>query len=198
MAPEIRGNPGDDPRRLRLSFSLALLLHLLAFTVGNLGLAAQAEYGMAGTTGGVPGATLEAPAMEAAGVEYDDPSAAGDLPKPKPRPVDQVIPSMATGSVKSSAGGAIQIPSYFLNPPPPYPGEARKLKQEGLVVLSVDVDCRGWVASVAVKSGSGFPLLDQSAIRTVKTWRFKPARIAGVPVQTNVEIPVRFKLEVAQ
>jgi protein TonB len=46
-----------------------------------------------------------------------------------------------------------------------------------------------------VSQSSGFPLLDESAVQTVKGWQFKPAQMAGIPISTTVNIPVRFRLQ---
>jgi protein TonB len=48
---------------------------------------------------------------------------------------------------------------------------------------------------VSVKQSSGFPLLDDSATSTVRgRWRFIPARHDGVPVESRVTVPIRFRL----
>jgi protein TonB len=89
------------------------------------------------------------------------------------------------------------IPGYYRNPPPPYPAEARRLKQEGKVLLEVVVSAEGRVADLALKQSSGFPLLDEAALKAVRHWRFKPARLAGLMTQTKVQIPIRFELRLA-
>jgi protein TonB len=64
-----------------------------------------------------------------------------------------------------------------------------------VVLLSVLVRADGSVAEAEVKHSSGSPLLDDSALRTVKeSWRFLPARLDGVPVESWVEVPIRFVL----
>jgi protein TonB len=113
-------------------------------------------------------------------------------PKPVPTPV---APTGAGGALSS---GAQEMPAYYLNPPPPYPEEARHLKQEGLVTIHVEVDAEGKVSSDSLAQSSGFPLLDDSALQTVRGWRFKPARIAGIAVSKGVDIPVRFRLKDAR
>jgi protein TonB len=80
------------------------------------------------------------------------------------------------------------------NPRPEYPEEARRQHQEGLVILSVEVGADGQPDNVTMSRGSGFPLLDQAAIEVVRLWRFEPARAGGIPVSSQVDVPVRFTL----
>ncbi len=96
-----------------------------------------------------------------------------------------------------SIGGAeiFAQPNYFRNPAPSYPQEARQKGQEGRVVLLVRVSKAGRPVDVTVDKGSGFPLLDQSAIKAVWDWKFYPAQVGPLPVDSRVQIPIRFRLE---
>jgi len=86
-------------------------------------------------------------------------------------------------------------PAYGSNPKPPYPLAARRLGVEGVVTLEVLVRPDGSPAEVRVQHSSGSPLLDESALDTVRTrWRFLPARRGNVPVESRVTFPVRFRL----
>ena len=81
------------------------------------------------------------------------------------------------------------------NPVPVYPRFAVERGYEGVVLLRVVVKSDGSVGCVEVLRSSGYEILDRSAARTVKTWRFEPAKALGAPVESKVEIPVQFKLE---
>ncbi len=87
------------------------------------------------------------------------------------------------------------IPAYRSNPLPEYPSLARQRRWEGVVWLQVDVTFEGRVSGVRVESSSGHAILDRSARRTVGRWRFVPATHAGLPVDSRVRVPVRFRLE---
>jgi protein TonB len=92
-------------------------------------------------------------------------------------------------------GGSSARPAYGLNPKPPYPVFARRMGEQGVVLLRVHVRADGSVAKVELKQSSGSELLDDSALRTVRDrWRFIPARMDGVPVENWVEVPIRFVL----
>lgn len=81
------------------------------------------------------------------------------------------------------------------NPRPPYPTLARRRGWEGLVVLMVWVDELGAARSVELHQSSGHDVLDQSALNTVKSWRFVPARRGGHTVPASVQVPIRFSLD---
>jgi periplasmic protein TonB len=86
-------------------------------------------------------------------------------------------------------------PNYLKNPEPIYPLAARRRHQEGLVLLAVIATTRGRAARVEVKQSSRFPLLDETAIQAVRGWEFEPARIGALAVESEIEVPVRFKLD---
>ncbi|MEW6297266.1 MAG: energy transducer TonB [Thermodesulfobacteriota bacterium] len=96
---------------------------------------------------------------------------------------------------RNGGGGASARPDYGVNPKPPYPFMARRMGAQGVVLLRVHVRADGSVAEVEIGQSSGFLLLDKSAVQTVReSWRFIPARLDGVPIESWVEVPIRFVL----
>jgi len=87
------------------------------------------------------------------------------------------------------------MPNYRNNPLPEYPYIARQRHWEGVVWLLVDVSAKGLVDDVDVEQSCGHRVLDRAASRTVRRWEFTPATRAGMPVESQVRIPVRFSLE---
>lgn len=83
---------------------------------------------------------------------------------------------------------------YLTNPTPPYPRQSRRLGEEGVVRLRVQVGSEGQVLQVELKDGSGYPRLDQSALETVARWHFVPARRGTTPVASWVVVPIVFSL----
>ena len=79
-------------------------------------------------------------------------------------------------------------------PPPSYPEVARRLGQEGVVLLIIRVSAAGSVTGVEVVESSGFRLLDRAALDAVRKWRFRPATENGFPVAGTFEHPIRFRL----
>ena len=87
------------------------------------------------------------------------------------------------------------MPLYYLIPKPPYPSRSRDLGEEGLVIVAVLVSKDGSVLEAYVSDSSGFPLLDGSALATVKEqWRFKPGMRGGNAVSSWVRVPIKFNI----
>ncbi len=86
-------------------------------------------------------------------------------------------------------------PRYDRNPKPPYPRIARRRRYEGVVVLKVEILPNGRVGELRVRRSSGHHILDKSALKTVKKWRFIPAKRGVDPIRIWAEIPIKFKLE---
>ncbi len=116
--------------------------------------------------------------------------------KCEPVPTRQVERQMALASlpVPASVAGAVdQLPRKLLtNPAPPYPPDAYERRQQGLVLLKVQINEHGLVEAISVSESSGVASLDRAALQTVRTWRFEPARHGGVPVSSLVIVPIRF------
>lgn len=82
------------------------------------------------------------------------------------------------------------VPIY--KPDPPFTKEARKEGFSGAGVFLIKVNENGNV--VGVKPLKDLPFgMDESARKTLLTWRFKPATRHGkpVPIEVFVEIPFR-------
>lgn len=87
------------------------------------------------------------------------------------------------------------IPDYSSNPLPEYPYLARQKHWQGVVWLLVDVSTTGFVKDLRIEQSCGHSVLDRAASRSVRHWRFTPARRGGQPMASQVRIPVRFRLE---
>lgn len=99
-------------------------------------------------------------------------------------------PSGGTGSAQITKPSSREFAQY--NPKPPYPAVAKRLRIQGTVVVRVWVEPNGLVGHGRVAVSSGEPLLDESALTTVLTWRFKPGTVNGVAQGMWVTQPVRF------
>lgn len=92
-----------------------------------------------------------------------------------------------------SVGGGVTAPIPIFKPDPPYSEEARKAKYQGTVVLMIVVDAQGNVTDTRVAKPLGLGL-DEKAVETVRTWKFKPGMRQGVPVPVRVMVEVSFRL----
>jgi TonB family protein len=98
-----------------------------------------------------------------------------------------------TGGGIYSVGGGVSAPIPIYKPEPAYSEEARKAKYQGTVVLWIIVDAQGNVIDPKVVRPLGLGL-DEKALETVRTWKFKPALRNGSPVPVRVIVEVSFRL----
>jgi len=92
-----------------------------------------------------------------------------------------------------SVGGGVSEPVPIYKPEPAYSEEARKAKYQGTVVLMIIIDAGGNVTDCRVVKPLGLGL-DEKAVETVRTWKFKPALRNGTPVPVRVDVEVSFRL----
>ncbi|MGZ4977399.1 MAG: TonB family protein [Methylobacter sp.] len=85
--------------------------------------------------------------------------------------------------------------AYLNNPAPAYPSVSRRLGEQGLVLLRVQVTADGTADSVELETGSGSSRLDQAALEAVKKWQFVPAKRGDQSISASVVVPVRFSIE---
>ena len=99
---------------------------------------------------------------------------------------------------KGDKSSAVTEPRYnsktLNNLPPSYPSLARRLGQQGTVVLRVLVLSSGNAGSVAISQSSGFGQLDEVALNTVRNWHFIPAKSGVNAVDHLIDVPITFKL----
>ena len=207
-------------RRLEASIVASALLHALVLGVALRGQRVTLRPPLVAIpvalVGGVGGG---GPASEPAPAPAPAPAAPPAKPRPRPAavarrptPTPPAPPESAApggggegvaaarggggggdGSGGDGSGGARV--AYGTNPLPPYPLVARRLGKEGVVLLEVLVAPDGRAADVRMIRSSGFAPLDESAVTTVRErWRFVPARRDGVPVESRVTVPIRFRL----
>lgn len=157
--------------------------------------------------------------------EAEKPPVAKPLPMVKPQPVKQqrtptpkaptpvieatnsnvpapAAPVVAPAEPKPAPAPAAEPVSqarfdadYLKNPAPAYPPLSRRMGEEGKVILRVLVNPQGTADSVDIKTSSGSTRLDEAAQKTVRNWKFIPAKRGDAAVQSWVLVPIIFKLE---
>ncbi len=126
-------------------------------------------------------------------------------PVPVPEPVPEVLPPPAPPVVAEAPKPAPPPPppphtpprpaDYLNNPKPTYPALSKRLGEQGIVRLNILVSPDGSVARLEIAKSSGYPRLDEVAMKTVQSsWKFEPARQAGKPVPAWVVVPIEFTL----
>lgn len=120
----------------------------------------------------------------------DEPAIAGPIISDKTTPTPEPTPRV-TGPTQ----GARFDPRHAGAAQPPYPAAARRMGEEGSVVVHVTIGRDGRVLAATVAQSSGSPRLDAAAIaQALKAWRFTPALADGEAVEAARDITVRFRL----
>lgn len=76
-----------------------------------------------------------------------------------------------------------------------YPSISRSAGEEGRPVIRVCLSVAGKLESAEVSDSSGFPRLDEAAVRVAKASRYKPTTEGGKPVASCANLPIRFTLK---
>lgn len=99
----------------------------------------------------------------------------------------------------SKPGGPVVAPrfdvAYLNNPRPEYPRLARRMGEQGRVLLHVFVSAAGHAEKIEIHTSSGYARLDHAARDAVQKWKFVPARQGDTPVNAWVLVPISFVLE---
>lgn len=122
-------------------------------------------------------------------------------PRAEQRPVGPPSdhPQAAAAALRQPVQDAPLVPprpvaGMASNRPPAYPERSRQRREQGRVLLRVDVAVDGTAAAVAVAQSSGYRALDEAAATAVRQWRFIAATRGGVAVAAVAEVPVQFAL----
>ena len=87
-------------------------------------------------------------------------------------------------------------PRYKRRFQPDYPPTSRRLGEEGSVIVQVLVDPEGKVSDGKIQKSSGFPRLDEAALKHARrAWRFTPGTEDGKPVSVWHSVKVTFRIE---
>jgi TonB family protein len=87
----------------------------------------------------------------------------------------------------------VTVPTGAYMPAPDYTDPARIVKFQGSLIVLVTVNEEGRAEDLKVLHGLPFGL-NQKALNTVGTWKFRPATLDGKPVPVQVPVEVTFRL----
>jgi len=108
------------------------------------------------------------------------------------QPETKGVPAMGTEprqAAENLAPREATGPDILSRKNPLYPLASRRKGESGTVLILVLLDSQGRVREVSVRSTSGYPALDRSAMSAVANWKFRP----GAP--SLLLVPVIFRLE---
>jgi TonB family protein len=105
------------------------------------------------------------------------------------------LPEGLASIMGSESAMVMESPPVLLpgNLQPGYPAQAVFAQLKGKVVVRAQILANGLVGELFLRQSSGAPLLDQAALATVKSWRFRPARRNGEPVPAWVNVPIEYR-----
>lgn len=134
--------------------------------------------------------TADVPLDPVAPVEevQDEDAAAADDQSPAAAPAAEEPAPAAPAPADRAAEPAARVQ-------PTYPAAALRSREEGTVLLRVEVDAQGNPTSVEVENSSRSRELDRAARDAVRQWSFSPAIENGQPVASTVTVPVDFRVE---
>lgn len=119
---------------------------------------------------------------------------------PQQQPEEQQVQAEPETPPKmaKAAAAPVRMPdahaAHLQNPAPVYPVLSRKLKEQGTVILKLQVLANGRVSDVSIEQSSGYPRLDESALQAVRRWNYTPAIQDGKAIDYWHFQPVLFSL----
>ena len=100
-----------------------------------------------------------------------------------------------TGGSVYQLGSGVTTPVLVYQPQPKYTAEAMRARVQGNVLLTCVVRPDGSVSDIEVTRSLDRTFgLDEEAIKTLRSWRFRPATLRGEPVAVRVDIEISFTI----
>jgi TonB family protein len=112
-------------------------------------------------------------------------------PSPSAAPMSQVPSPELAMLQQSKLGGNVEPAQLIARRDPVYRKRLGQASISGDVELHYKIGTEGNVHDVKVVKGN--PLLANAAVDAVKTWRYKPARLNGIQVETEATAVIVFK-----
>lgn len=111
-------------------------------------------------------------------------------------PTDTAVPKATVAEIGAGDEPVLVDRPAFASPPSPplYPRLARQRRQQGTVVIEIQLGRNGEQVARQLLQSSGVDSLDNAALAAVKDWQFLPYRENGRPRQSRVQLPIRFAL----
>jgi TonB family protein len=95
-----------------------------------------------------------------------------------------------SGYLRVTAG--MKAPKATHSPDPAYPQIPADAEPRGVVVMLIGINTKGHVELVRVLRASN-EAFQESAVSTVKTWKFSPAKKYGKPVPVQITVEMHFQ-----
>lgn len=185
-----------SPRRLFLRALLLGLIISLPWQCSRL--IYQAYFNTDDAASAENATPLNAPGSQYGSItRMPNPKARRVLPAPVPTPDSTEADAPAVSEARAAANPAPgdHEAGVLRRSAPKYPPSALRNNDSGTVTVSVRVSVDGTADQIRVEKSSGFRDLDHAALDAVKHWQFLPKVENGIPVVSELLIPVEFKLD---
>jgi len=137
-------------------------------------------------------------------LSFPTPQVPPTVPYEESESAPQLVTPMPTQPNSFTDHGAVSPPQPTVVEPridsrrglsePYYPPQDIRANNEGTVLLSLYILANGSVGEVKLARSSGFPRLDDSALREAKKWRFVPGTSDGTPLAMWKQVPITFRI----
>ncbi len=101
-------------------------------------------------------------------------------------------PRITAPTIPTRTGGQIQPAKTLSSPAPSYPMSAMDKRVEGVVTIDAELDNTGRVVSMKVVSGP--PELQVAALNALRKWKYQPAMLNGLAVESHTLVSMGFRL----
>ena len=197
--PFLNGGPKEPFKYFWKILGLVVLAHILIWLIAEYGLPdfsikKKADITVELSSAPVSSQSVPQPQQQTKPVKAQEKSPDA-TEKAQPQQPQQSAPTPSNNVDSVQTADADYKAAYLNNPKPPYPGFAYQNRQEGKVVLRVHVLPTGEVDDVQLAQTSGYDSLDNSALNTVKKWKFVPAKKDGKIIDQWVRVPINFALK---
>ena len=115
------------------------------------------------------------------------------LTAPAPPAAEAAAPAPAPPTAPAAVPGDLGT-RVLSAPPPRYPVQSRRRREQGTVELLLTLATDGSVETISVGRSSGFERLDDAALSAVRRWRWEPTVQAGAPVKVRGIVAIPFVL----
>jgi protein TonB len=153
--------------------------------------AAAAAAAKAAAAAATPAPTPAAPAATTPAPPTTAPATAAAPAAPRPVPA---TPAPDTAAPPPAATGETHAAEVLKTVPPEYPREAYVKHLEGWVEVEFTITPAGAVANATVAGANPARIFNDSALRAVQRWTFKPRMDNGKAVEEHMKRRIEFKL----
>lgn len=109
---------------------------------------------------------------------------------------DKIGMESVQSGASSTTNSTLQASARSISSPKPrYPTEAIKRRQEGRVILNLEILENGAIGQAVLVKSSGMEILDQSALEAVSAWQYTAAIKDGQLVRQWVRVVIGFELK---